>query len=97
VVLADGMTRGSVRALAESVHAVEQMGTTVLGIGIGDDTVNAAYGRHQVVERPEELTRAMIDGVRSTLFRTIAAAGGQTWWVQSSSDHLAQQRSNTHA
>lgn len=93
VVLADGMTRGSVRALAESVHAAEQMGTTVLGIGIGDDTVTAAYSRHQVVERPEELTRAMIEGVRSTLLRTIAAAGGETWWVHSSSEYLAQQRS----
>jgi hypothetical protein len=96
VVLADGMTRGSVRALAESVHSAEQMGTTVLGIGIGDDTVTAAYSRHQVVERPEELTRAMIEGVRSTLLRTIAAAGGETWWVHSSSEYLAQQRSPAH-
>ncbi len=97
VVLADGMTRGSVQALAESVQESEKTGTTVLGIGIGDDTVNAAYSRHQVVERPEELTRAMIDGVRSTLLRTIAAAGGETWWVHSSSEHLAQQRSDAHA
>jgi hypothetical protein len=96
VVLADGMTRGSVRALAESVHSAEQMGTTVLGIGIGDDTVTAAYSRHQVVERPEDLTRAMIEGVRSTLLRTIAAAGGETWWVHSSSEYLAQQRSPAH-
>ena len=93
VVLADGMTRGSVRALAESVEATEKSGTTVLGIGIGDDTVTAAYSRHQVVERPDELTRAMIDGVRSTLFRTIAAAGGETWWVHSSSEYLSKQRS----
>lgn len=97
VVLADGMTRGSVRALAESVHLAEKTGTTVLGIGIGDDTVTAAYSRHQVVERPDELTRAMIDGVRSTLLRTIADAGGETWWVHSSSEYLQQQRSLTHA
>ncbi len=96
VVLADGMTRGSVRALAESVQLAEKTGTTVLGIGIGDDTVTAAYSRHQVVERPEELTRAMIDGVRSTLLRTIAAAGGETWWVHSSSAYLEQQRSLAH-
>ena len=95
VVLADGMTRGSVRALAESVQVAEKTGTTVLGIGIGDDTVTAAYSRHQVVERPEELTRAMIDGVRSTLLRTIAAAGGETWWAHSST-HLEQQRSIAH-
>lgn len=96
VVLADGMTRGSVRALAESVALAENSGTTVLGIGIGDDTVTAAYSRHQVVERPEELTRAMIEGVRSTLLRTIASAGGETWWVHSSSEYLAQQRSPAH-
>lgn len=96
VVLADGMTRGSVRALAESVELAEANHTTVLGIGIGDDTVTAAYSRHQVVERPQELTQAMIEGVRSTLFRTIAAAGGETWWAHSSSKYLAQQRSNAH-
>lgn len=97
VVLADGMTRGSVRALAESVHLAEHSGTTVLGIGIGDDTVNAAYTRHQVVERPDELTRAMVDGVRSTLFRTIAAAGGETWWAHSSTEFFAEQRRTTNA
>lgn len=97
VVLADGMTRGSVRALAESVELAEANHTTVLGIGIGDDTVTAAYSRHQVVERPEELTRAMIEGVRSTLFRTIAAAGGETWWAHSSSKYLERQRSSTNA
>lgn len=97
VVLADGMTRGSVEALALSVEAAERNGTTVLGIGIGDDTVNAAYSRHQVVERPEELTRAMIDGVRSSLLRTIAAAGGETWWAQSSSEYLKKQRSIANA
>jgi hypothetical protein len=97
VVLADGMTRGSVRALADSVEASEKSGTTVLGIGIGDDTVNAAYTRHQVVEHPAELTRAMIDGVRSSLLRTIAAAGGETWWAQSSSEYLSKQRSIANA
>ena len=67
VVLADGMTRGSVEALAASVDAVEHAGATVLGIGIGDTTVQAAYARNQVVETPDELARAMVDGVRSTL------------------------------
>ena len=38
VVLADGMTRGSVEALARSVEEVDGRGTTVLGIGVGDDT-----------------------------------------------------------
>jgi hypothetical protein len=97
VVLADGMTRGSVRSLAESVELAEKNGTTVLGIGIGDDTVTAAYGRHQVVEHPAELTRAMVDGVRSSLLRTIAAAGGETWWAHTSSEYLNKQRSITNA
>jgi len=81
VVLADGMTRGSVETLAASVDAVERSGTTVLGIGIGDATVEAAYSRSQVCARPEELTRAMIDGVRSALRRSIALSGGDTWWA----------------
>lgn len=81
VVLADGMTRGSVQALAETAASVEHGGATVLGIGIGDDTVCAAYDRNQIVERPSDLARAMVDGVRSSLYRTIAAAGAATWWT----------------
>jgi len=84
VVLADGMTRGSVEDLAESVRAAEGGGAIVLGIGIGDDSVQAAYDRNQVVERPDDLARAVVDGVRSTLYRTIAAAGGNTWWAHTS-------------
>ncbi len=84
VVLADGMTRGSVHALAETAAGVERGGTTVLGIGIGDDTVCAAYSRSQVVERPPALARAMVDGVRSTLYRSIAAHRGGSWWIHAS-------------
>jgi hypothetical protein len=83
VVLADGMTRGSLRALEATVAGVERTGTTVLGIGIGDDTVTTAYQRHQVVERPEELTRAMVDGVRASLRRSLALFGMDTWWLRS--------------
>jgi hypothetical protein len=78
------MTRGSVQALADSVEAVEQSGAVVLGIGIGDETVQAAYSRNQVVEQPQELASAMVDGVRSTLFKTIAGMGGNTWWAHTS-------------
>jgi hypothetical protein len=81
VVLADGMTRGSVAALAETVASVERGGTTVLGIGIGDDTVRSAYSRAQVVERPLDLASAMVDGVRSTLLKTITESGADAWWV----------------
>jgi hypothetical protein len=84
VVLADGMTRGSVETLSASVDATEASGTTVLGIGIGDDTVCAAYSRARVVERPDALTDAMIDGVRSALRRHVAIVGGDTWWAQQS-------------
>ena len=82
VVLADGMTRGSVESLARSVEAVEHSGTTVLGIGIGDDTVEATYGRSKVVARPEELTEAMVEGVRMSLRRGLALFGQDTWWMR---------------
>ncbi|MGH8936813.1 MAG: hypothetical protein ACRDXD_11225 [Acidimicrobiia bacterium] len=82
VVLADGMTRGSVEVLAEMVGQAELGGTTILGIGIGDDTVQAAYGRHQIVERPEALTEAMVEGVRSALRRSLALWGADTWWAR---------------
>ncbi len=84
VVLADGMTRGSVEMLAASVDATEAGGTTVLGIGIGDDTVCEAYSRARVVQRPDALTEAMIDGVRSALRHHVALAGGDTWWAHQS-------------
>ena len=82
MVLADGMTRGSVEALAESVSSVEATGTTVIGIGIGDHTVDIAYRRHEVVERPDQLARAMIDGTRSALRRSLAISGMETWWLR---------------
>jgi hypothetical protein len=82
VVLADGMTRGSVEALAETASSIDRGGTTVLGIGIGDDTVQAAYARNVVVEQPDALAAAMVDGVRSALYRSIRTRGGGTWWTQ---------------
>lgn len=87
VVLADGMTRGSVDALAKSISTVEDSGTTVLGIGIGDQTVESAYRYHQVVARPDELAKAMVDGVRSSLAKTAAQWGGDTWWGHSSTPY----------
>jgi len=88
VVLADGMTRGSVDALTKSISAIEDSGTTVLGIGIGDQTVESAYRYHQVVARPDELAKAMVDGVRSSLAKAISQWGGDTWWGHSSTYHL---------
>ncbi len=83
VVLADGMTRGSVAALSSAVRTVETRGTTVLGIGIGDDTVEAAYGRHEIVDQPAALARAMVDGTRGALRRSLAVFGMDTWWSRS--------------
>ena len=91
VVLADGMTRGSVQALAETVAEVEHGGTTVLGIGIGDDTVRAAYSRAQVVEQPLQLAAAMVEGVRSTLYKSIAASGMDSWWAHEGERLLMEQ------
>ena len=85
VVLADGMTRGSVNDLAECALDVEMSGATVLGIGIGDDTVRTAYSRHQIVETPETLAAAMVDGVRSSLLKTLAGTAGEGWWLQAAS------------
>jgi hypothetical protein len=84
MVLADGMTRGSVEALTESVRAVEASGTTVIGIGIGDHTVDEAYDRHEVVDEPDQLAKAMIDGTRGALRRSLALSGMDTWWLRQS-------------
>ncbi|MBT8217010.1 MAG: hypothetical protein HKN74_13025 [Acidimicrobiia bacterium] len=94
VVLADGMTRGSVETLGETVRQAEVAGTTVLGIGIGDGTVQAAYSRNEVVERPDALTRAMVDGVRSSLRRSLALWGADAWWART---QWTEQDWNIHA
>ncbi len=90
VVLADGMTRGSVQTLGETVASVEHSGATVLGIGIGDDTVRSAYSRAQVVEHPLDLASAMVEGVRSSLYKTIAASGSDAWWVHAGGRELQE-------
>jgi hypothetical protein len=90
VVLADGMTRGSVQTLAETVEDIEHGGATVLGIGIGDDTVRSAYSRAQVVEQPLGLASAMVEGVRSSLYKTIAASGSDAWWVHAGGRELQE-------
>jgi hypothetical protein len=84
MVLADGMTRGSVESLARSVAEVETTGTTVIGIGIGDHTVDETYRRHEVVARPDELAKAMINGTRSALRRSLALSGMPGWWLRPS-------------
>ena len=84
IVLADGMTRGSAEALTRSVAAVEGSGTTVIGIGIGDHTVDEVYHRHEMVNQPEDLAQAMIDGTRTALRRSLALSGMDTWWLRAS-------------
>ena len=84
VVLADGMTRGSVEALSPRGQRRRARGTTVLGIGIGDATVEAAYRRSEVVSQPEALTRAIVDGTRQALRRSLAMWGMEAWWQRAS-------------
>ena len=88
VVLADGMTRGSVEALARSVEEVDGRGTTVLGIGVGDDTVVSAYRHHQVISRPDELANSMVVGVGMALRRGLAMYGDDTWWIRAGRESL---------
>ena len=84
MVLADGMTRGSVEALTKTVQSVESTGTTVIGIGIGDHTVDQAYQRHEVVDEPDQLTTAMVGGTRGALRRSLAYSGMDSWWLRAS-------------
>jgi hypothetical protein len=91
MVLADGMTRGSEATLHESVRAVEAAGTTVIGIGIGDHTVDHAYNRHEVVSQPDDLARAMINGTRNALRRGLSLYGMDTWWLRASETQNKQE------
>ena len=95
VVLADGMTRGSVEALARSVEEVDGRGTTVLGIGVGDDTVVSAYRHHQVISRPDELANSMVVGVGMALRRGLAMYGDDTWWIRAGRQSLRANNTTT--
>ena len=95
VVLADGMTRGSVEALARSVEEVDRHGTTVLGIGVGDDTVVSAYQHHQVISRPDELANSMVMGVGLALRRGLAMYGDDTWWIRAGRQSLQPKNRTT--
>ena len=75
VVLADGMTRGSSAELQAAVKRAEGNGTIVLGIGIGEDTVETVYPRYQIVERPETLARSVIEGVKGSLRKSLITEG----------------------
>jgi hypothetical protein len=88
VVLADGMTRGSREALKATVAAAEHTGTTVLGIGIGDTSVAAAYTNHRLVSEPGQLALAMVNGVRGVLRRNLLAWGGTAWWTRSEESRI---------
>ena len=97
VVLADGMTRGSMEALVRSVEEVDGRGVTVLGIGVGDDTVVSAYRRHQVVTRPDELARSMVAGVGMALRRGLAMYGLDTWWGRAGRQAKSQSARPPHS
>ena len=92
MVLADGMTRGSIENLEGAVRSVEGTGTTVIGIGIGDHTVDEAYRRHEVVDEPQELAAAMIKGTKQALRKSLSGQGMDTWWLRTS-DSRTQERS----
>ena len=70
---------------APVLGALAEVGLTVGGIG--DDTVRTAYSRAQVVEDPLNLATAMVEGVRSTLFKTVTQSGTDAWWVHTG-DHF---------
>ena len=82
VVLSDGMTRGSAEALAQAVRTAEASGVTVLGIGIGGDTVESIYGRYRTVQHPASLANSMVNGVRDALRRSLASWGFDGWWIK---------------
>ncbi len=91
VVLSDGMTRGTAEGLSQAVQAAEASGTTVLGIGIGGDTVESIYGRYRIVQHPATLATAMVDGVRDALRRSLASHGFDGWWIKGARRQLDHQ------
>ena len=85
VIVTEGILRTSELFKLDYLHVAA--GTTVIGIGIGDHTVDLAYQRHEVVEQPDQLAKAMIDGTSSALRRSLAISGMDSWWLRAVDFH----------
>jgi len=76
VVLSDGMTRGSLSELKNSINFATKSGVDVIGIGIGNRGSWKEYINNTQVEKPEQLIHSIVNITKDILIKNIKLTSG---------------------
>ena len=76
VVLSDGMTRGSVKELKNSINYATKSGIDVIGIGIGSRGSWKEYLNNTQVAKPEQLINSVVNITKDILIQNIKKTSG---------------------
>jgi hypothetical protein len=76
VVLSDGMTRGSLSELQNSINFATKNGVDVIGIGIGNRGSWREYINNVQIERPEQLIHSIVNITKDILIKNIKLTSG---------------------
>ena len=76
VVLSDGMTRGSLNELQNSINFATKNGVDVIGIGIGSRGSWREYINNVQIEKPEQLIHSIVNITKDILIKNIKLTSG---------------------
>jgi len=76
VVLSDGMTRGSVKELKNSINYATKSGIDVVGVGIGSRGSWKEYMNNTQVAKPEQLINSVVNITKDILIQNIKKTSG---------------------
>jgi hypothetical protein len=71
VVLSDGMTRGSLADLRNSINYATRNNIDVVGIGIGERGTWKEYANHTQIYKPEELIYSIVNITKDILIKNM--------------------------
>ena len=76
VVLSDGMTRGTLSELKNSINFATKSGVDVIGIGIGNRGSWREYINNVQIEQPEQLIHSIVNITKDILIKNIKLTSG---------------------
>mgnify|MGYP003322231897 FL=1 len=76
VVLSDGMTRGTLSELKNSINFATKSGVDVIGIGIGNRGSWREYINNVQIEKPEQLIHSIVNITKDILIKNIKLTSG---------------------
>ena len=76
VVLSDGMSRGSLSELQNSINFATKNGVDVIGIGIGSRGSWREYINNVQIEKPEQLIHSIVNITKDILIKNIEESTG---------------------